>query len=110
MTTIEDLKPGIKRRPIKNHTVLERSTNTLSQELFLDMFANHKHVSNILRVEAKRETISIQAELGNKTNSIIIKGFKPRTKRELIKETFFCKTQKHDPDHVFGVPITFKPC
>ena len=101
LTTIEGLKPRIKRWIIKNHAVFERSTNTLSQELFLDMFANHNYVSNILRVETKRETMSIQAVLGNKRISMIIKGFTPRTKREEIKE-------KHSvAKHKSMIPIMF---
>ena len=57
------------------------------------MFANHKDVSNILRVGTKRETISIQTVLRNKRIPMI-KGFKPRTKRALIKETHFVAKHK----------------
>ena len=45
------------------HVVFERATSTLYQELFFDILANQEEVSNILRVETKRGTISIQSVL-----------------------------------------------
>ena len=61
--SIKSLKPRIKRYIIKIRVVFEKATSTLSQELFFDILANHEEVSNILRVETKRGTISIQAVL-----------------------------------------------
>ena len=58
---IKGLQPKINRYIIKIHVVFETATSTLSQDLFFEILANHKEVSKILRVETKRETISIQA-------------------------------------------------
>ena len=62
---IKSLKPRIKRDIIQIHVVFDRATSTLSQELFFDILANHEEVANILRVETKRGTFSIQAVLEN---------------------------------------------
>ena len=79
----------------KNTLVWKQKTNALPLYFVFEMFAKHKDVSNISRVEAKRETISIQAVLKNMV-SMILKGLKPRTKRYIIKTTrCFWKDHEH---------------
>ena len=61
---IKAQNPGSIDKLIKQYVVFEKSRKHDSQIVF-EMFANHKDVSTISRVEAKRETIATQTVMEN---------------------------------------------